>query len=295
MNSDQNHKQIPPKPPDITRNFASLFKKNSTSVNTGLGSVIGMGSSVNLSGGDELCVMPPSIPSNSQTSSVLNIPSIPTITHFPSIIQFPTSVRNPSNSHSTSNQTTFIGQIPLSGGEKVIETDGSKLQNIPGSETNVMASAKDLPGVSNVNVKKVVYNNGEPGIYWTSEETQELSSKFQQALIGKCAYGKPSLGVIREFIITRWNPRGDFQVGILDPRHILIRFELYEDYVHTWLKDATYIEGFLFRFFKWFPEFLPGIEPPVVPVWVSLPGLPIHLFNVNSLRDILSCWSYFGY
>ena len=94
--------------------------------------------------------------------------------------------------------------------------------------------------------KRVVYNNGEPGMYWTSEETLHLSSKFQQTLIGKCAYGKPSLGVIHEFITTIWMPKGEFFVGILDPRHILIRFSLYEDYVKTWLKDATYIEGFLF-------------------------------------------------
>ncbi|CAK9173937.1 unnamed protein product, partial [Ilex paraguariensis] len=37
--------------------------------------------------------------------------------------------------------------------------------------------------------KRVVFNNGEPGMYWSSEETQTLSKKFHQTLIGKCAYG----------------------------------------------------------------------------------------------------------
>ena len=73
--------------------------------------------------------------------------------------------------------------------------------------------------------------------------------------------------------------KGNFEIGSIDPRNILIRFSLHEDYVKIWLKDATLIEENLFRFFKWFPAFVPGIEPPVVPVWVSLPGLPLNFFK----------------
>ncbi|CAK9188104.1 unnamed protein product [Ilex paraguariensis] len=76
-------------------------------MNTSSRSVNGLGSSVNPLGGEELCVMPPSIPAIAQTS----------------------------------------------------------LQSVLGFEMNAMASAKALPAISNVlkAVKKVVFNNDEPG------------------------------------------------------------------------------------------------------------------------------------
>ncbi|KAK9274317.1 hypothetical protein L1049_019131 [Liquidambar formosana] len=97
-------------------------------------------------------------------------------------------------------------------------------------------------------LKKVVYNNGEPGIYWSKDEIAESAAPLQQTLIGKCSYGRPFLGVIREFIGSKWMLKGEFFVGILDPRHIIIRFSQFEDFVHTWLRDNTFIEGYLFHF-----------------------------------------------
>ncbi|KAI3447060.1 hypothetical protein Pfo_003725 [Paulownia fortunei] len=36
--------------------------------------------------------------------------------------------------------------------------------------------------------------------------------------------------------------------------------------------------------FKWSPEFEPNIESSIAPVWIQLPGLPIHLFDKRALR-----------
>ena len=47
----------------------------------------------------------------------------------------------------------------------------------------------------------------------------------------------------------------------------------------TWLKDATLIEDYLFRFFKWFFGFVLGIESSFVPLWISFPGLPLNFFK----------------
>ncbi|CAK9167348.1 unnamed protein product [Ilex paraguariensis] len=131
--------------------------------------------------------MPPSISLIAQTSSILEIPLI---TQIPSLVRFPLT-----SNHSLTDHVSLIGQIPLSSGEKVCESDVSKMRNSLVVETNVSNSTKSLLVMMNSlkPVKRVVYNNSELGMYWTSEETQELSSKFQQTLIGKCAYGKPSL------------------------------------------------------------------------------------------------------
>ncbi|KAL0289913.1 UNVERIFIED_CONTAM: LINE-1 reverse transcriptase [Sesamum radiatum] len=37
------------------------------------------------------------------------------------------------------------------------------------------------------------------------------------------------------------------------------------------------------RIFKWSPDFDPQTESPIAPVWIKLPGLPVHLFEKNAL------------
>ncbi|XP_043720994.1 uncharacterized protein LOC122668503 [Telopea speciosissima] len=46
------------------------------------------------------------------------------------------------------------------------------------------------------------------------------------------------------------------------------------------------IKGFPFRFFKWTRFFKPGLESPIVPVWVSFPNLPVSLFHGNFFRSV---------
>ncbi|CAK9165120.1 unnamed protein product, partial [Ilex paraguariensis] len=97
----------------------------------------------------------------------------------------------------------------------------SNTQNLSG--LHVLASNIVFGSVNSMNsskpAKRVVFNKGEPGMYWSPTETLELSKGFCQILIGKCAYGKPSLGVVKEFIKSRWLLKGDFSVGVLDQRH----------------------------------------------------------------------------
>ncbi|KAL0409406.1 UNVERIFIED_CONTAM: hypothetical protein Sradi_1875000 [Sesamum radiatum] len=42
-------------------------------------------------------------------------------------------------------------------------------------------------------------------------------------------------------------------------------------------------DNFHMRVFKWSPDFDPPIESPIAPVWIKLPGLPVHLFEKNAL------------
>ena len=87
----------------------------------------------------------------------------------------------------------------------------------------------------------------------------------------------------------------DFEIGSIHTRHVLIRFEKQEDLVKTWLKDVTLLEDYLFRFFKWFSGFVLGIEPSIVPMWISMPGLPLNFFKkpflellVKPIRRVLA-------
>lgn len=72
-------------------------------------------------------------------------------------------------------------------------------------------------------------------------------------------------------------------LSILDPRHVLFRFQNREDYVKAYIKGHypgqlpwTILKSRM-RVFRWSYEFELGCEPSLSPVWVGLPHLPIHL------------------
>lgn len=67
---------------------------------------------------------------------------------------------------------------------------------------------------------------------------------------------------------------------------MLIRFDLEEDYIRLWLKGSWSLQGYLMRVFKWSVDFQLSAEPSVIPGWIALEGLPIHLFNKGSMFSI---------
>ncbi|XP_027155307.1 uncharacterized protein LOC113755505 [Coffea eugenioides] len=80
--------------------------------------------------------------------------------------------------------------------------------------------------------------------------------------------------------------KGSFSLGLLDPRHVLIRFDLEDDFHRCWLRGFWTFQGFAMRVFKWSPTFSANIESSIVPVWIRLPFLPVHLFGKEPLFSI---------
>ncbi|CAK9149776.1 unnamed protein product [Ilex paraguariensis] len=201
---------IPPKPPDIQKNFASLFKEPSVSANIGNveSSRFDKNSGKNLlSSAWFMCnrsSVPPTLPLVSQSILFPQISQEPDVSHRSS---------NPPISRSSSLPLiNFFGQdssgiqYPFSIQNSLVpqtSTDPhfsvprqSSIVNVPSADSSNSSLGNGLLTSAGIPkpAKRVVYNNGEPGMYWTSEETLELSKGFSQTLIGKCAYGKPSLG-----------------------------------------------------------------------------------------------------
>ncbi|KAF8391802.1 hypothetical protein HHK36_022036 [Tetracentron sinense] len=135
-------------------------------------------------------------------------------------------------------------------------------------------------------IKKPGTFKGEPMIYFSEEESCLFAIPHRFSLIAKCSYGRPSLDIIKAHIKKSEGLRLAFSVGILDTRHLLFRFSSEEEFLLIWLKEVVYIKGYLFRFFKWTPSFVSGLEPSIVPIWVSFPNLPILLFNNSALESI---------
>ncbi|KAL0287132.1 UNVERIFIED_CONTAM: hypothetical protein Sradi_7130600 [Sesamum radiatum] len=123
---------------------------------------------------------------------------------------------------------------------------------------------------------------GEPGIIYSTEETEFLASRLKFSLVGKFSHGLPNLNFLRNRIV-KLGLKGTVNVGRLNFKHVLIRLNNEEDFSRLWLRGEWTFDNFHMRVFKWSPDFDPHTESPIAPVWIKLPGLPVHLFEKNAL------------
>ncbi|KAL0396352.1 UNVERIFIED_CONTAM: hypothetical protein Scaly_0083600 [Sesamum calycinum] len=86
--------------------------------------------------------------------------------------------------------------------------------------------------------------------------------------------------------MERLGLKGAFSVGAINFWHVLINCSNDEDYARLWMRQIWTFEGMPMRVLKWSPEFSITEESPIAPVWVNLPGLPIHLFDKMALFSI---------
>ncbi|CAI9117327.1 OLC1v1018699C1 [Oldenlandia corymbosa var. corymbosa] len=80
--------------------------------------------------------------------------------------------------------------------------------------------------------------------------------------------------------------QGDFHIGLMNPRHILIRFERKEDFQRCWIQTMWNIKGYAMRILKWQPGSRFEEDPPVVPIWIALHELPIEFLNPQILFSV---------
>ena len=80
--------------------------------------------------------------------------------------------------------------------------------------------------------------------------------------------------------------KGDYSIGLLDQKHIQIRLHNEEDFTRIWLRSLWFIKSFPMRGFKWSPDFRSNVESQIVPLWISLPYLPVHFYDKSCLFSI---------
>lgn len=95
-------------------------------------------------------------------------------------------------------------------------------------------------------------------------------------------------------MIESFGLKDAFTVGLLDNKHILMRFNHEEGFQRIWLQEQWYFKKFLMQVFKWTPEFRVDAESTIAPIWVKFPHLPIHFFSKHSLFSILVLGSALG-
>jgi len=132
---------------------------------------------------------------------------------------------------------------------------------------------------------KISTFKGEPALLISRQELQLLSEPYKNALVGKFSMGRPSMEVLRQFIVSL-GLKGDCPVGLLDDKHVLLRPMLEEDFTRLWFRHTWYIQSKPMTISKWTIDFRPNQESSLAPVWVSFPELPIPFFEKNSLYKL---------
>jgi hypothetical protein len=77
----------------------------------------------------------------------------------------------------------------------------------------------------------------------------------------------------------------EVHIGLLDPRHLIMRFSSQEDFIQAWTRDSLVIKAYYFKFL-WSPWFDPRFSSYIAPLLISLPNLPQNIFNPNYLESI---------
>ncbi|CAI9099160.1 OLC1v1035941C1 [Oldenlandia corymbosa var. corymbosa] len=151
------------------------------------------------------------------------------------------------------------------------------------------ASFFKQPGESkfagNKQYKIVTYVNGAPILELEDDEYEKLIAPHRWDLVGKFSYGRPKMEEVRSEL-EKVGFQGDFHIGLMNPRHILIRFEREEDFQRCWIQTMWNIKGYAMRILKCQPDFRFEEDPPVIPIWVALHELPIEFLNPQILFSV---------
>ncbi|XP_009801511.1 uncharacterized protein [Nicotiana sylvestris] len=145
-----------------------------------------------------------------------------------------------------------------------------------------------------IDLNPVKFVHGELIIEFTMEEVKQFTIEegLHQAVIMKFSYGKPDVHDLYKLIPKQYDIKGMCNIGQLEFRHILVRFNLFEDYVQFLSRSVGYIKDkgdeFFFRTFPWTIGFNPKEETSKSVVWISLPDLPPNIFAKKSLLSIAS-------
>ncbi|KAL2453242.1 Uncharacterized protein Adt_49258 [Abeliophyllum distichum] len=173
-------------------------------------------------------------------------------------------------------------QSALNIGKKTYAAAVTEKQTISPSERSmrksfafVLQSAPDSACHQFV-AKEPFLHRGEPALTITADEEASLAEPFKFTLVGKFSHRKPSMVEVRNSF-QKFGFTGDFKIGLIDFKHILIHLTHEDDYSRLFLKPLWFIMGCPMRVLKWTCDFHPDAETPIAPVWISFPLLPVHL------------------
>lgn len=130
-------------------------------------------------------------------------------------------------------------------------------------------------------------HKGEIAGFFPSDLLHDYCKPFHFDLIGKFSQGRPNMEAIHGFFKAQ-DFLDTYSVGLLNPRHIIVKFHGERDLHRFYSCKLWYIGDFPTRIFKWTPDFHANRESSIVPIWFKFPGLPVQFFNSDALSFLAS-------
>lgn len=133
--------------------------------------------------------------------------------------------------------------------------------------------------------KRGFFDGMQTFFFFSKEATASLAAPFVHSLIDKFSHGRPTVKVLTKHLFEL-KLKGNVSLKTLSGKHVLIEISNEEDYTRIWMRQQWWFDGYPMRVFKWTPTFNPREESPVFPVWIRLPGLPVHLFDKRAMAEL---------
>ena len=92
-----------------------------------------------------------------------------------------------------------------------------------------------------------------------------VASLFRFTLVGKFSKGRPLLPDLCKCFFSL-DLKDSVFVGLLDSRHVLLRFNGEADFLREWSRNLWYVYGCPMRVFKWTSKFHVDRKSSLVPV-----------------------------
>lgn len=129
-------------------------------------------------------------------------------------------------------------------------------------------------------------HKGFPAMEFIDHHIHALSEPFTWSIIGKFSQGFNKRDPNKYFRTLDF--KASFQIGLLDNRHLLITLFSEDDYLRLYSRTVWHIGNVTMRVFKWTPFFNVDRESSMVPVWITMPRLPVLFFAKPALFKIAS-------
>ncbi|MQL92214.1 hypothetical protein Taro_024836 [Colocasia esculenta] len=106
------------------------------------------------------------------------------------------------------------------------------------SYAQIISESKPPPTVS-IGVKSPGFtDSGEPTVFFTQDEVGMSIAMLKHAVIVRCAYGGSSIPELKSCLSQRLGLKEDFTASSLNHRHLLLSFEVEEDYLKVILRRS---------------------------------------------------------
>ncbi|VFQ84579.1 unnamed protein product [Cuscuta campestris] len=124
-----------------------------------------------------------------------------------------------------------------------------------------------------------------PSVQFTVEEEEKLPGNFSRAVIGWCS-SKTYMPDVEDFLIK--GGFKEFKLRRLKNQEILFIFKREEDYLRWFHRRSWKIKSSTITLCKWTPNHSHNLDYPVIPLWVEVRNIPLHLSDHKPLFSIAS-------